>query len=68
MAHFEECDEKLAKLFNDSPEGVIRYFNENVVSKGDLTFSLWEELRLTLNVFTAIGLDGVVAYAPHGHA
>ena len=42
MAHFDECSDELAMLFNHSPEGVIDYFNRKVVIGGDLVFAVWE--------------------------
>jgi hypothetical protein len=45
MAHFDECHDGLAELFNHSPEGVIDYFNHKIVEDGDLAFWTWESTK-----------------------
>src|ERR1700722_2015063 len=45
MAHFDECHDGLAELFNHSPEGVIEYFTSEVVIDEDLLFSTWESIN-----------------------
>ena len=31
IVHFNECNDTLKTLFGNSPKGVLKYFNENVV-------------------------------------
>lgn len=46
IAHFGECkDKKLNDLFGRTPDGVITYFNKNVLDNGNLVFSLWKHVR-----------------------
>ena len=43
--HFSKCDPELRAFFGNTPEGVIEYFNREVLGNGDLVLSVWMEIK-----------------------